>query len=152
VRNVACWLDFHSSQTDHLAYALEYANKVQANLHLLRALPWIDEGRLNLGTGEQALEPKGATDEILRLCGNAPIVPQVHVAQRSSRSTLSRMLKECDADVVFLRNEEVPWAEWLGLGLRCCDGLPCPAICTGDTLRGPVWNLELGQAHHPLWG
>jgi hypothetical protein len=145
VRNVACWLDFHSLQSDHLGYSFEYAYKLNAKLHLLHTLPMIDEGMLSLGIGEKALEPGKAAEEILRLCANAPLLPEVRVARGSGRTTLAGMLRDCDADVVFLRNEEPVMAEWLGLGLRLCDGLPCPAICTGDELRGPVWNLEAGQ-------
>ncbi len=148
VRNVACWLDFHSGQTAHLGYALEYANKLGAKLHLLSALPAIDEGMLSLGTRldeGKPLAPVTAAAKILGLCGNSPIVPEVHVARWSGTSTMTQMLKECEADVVFLHHQESAVAEWLGLGLPY-DSLPCPAICAGDKVRGPVWNLEPGQA------
>ena len=149
VRNVACWLDYHSGHTGHLGYALEYASKIGAKLHLLSALPAIDEGMLSLGTKldeDKPLAPEAAAAKILGLCSGFPIVPEVHVARSSGRSTLTQMLKECDADTVFLHHQGSMVAEWLGLGLRSIDPLPCPSICTGDKVRGPVWNLELGQA------
>jgi hypothetical protein len=149
VRNVACWLDYHSGKTGHLGYALEYASKMGAKLHLLSALPAIDEGMLSLGTRideGKPLAPEAAAAKILGLCTGFPIVPEVHVARSSGRSTLAQMLKGCDADTVFLHHQGSMLAEWLGLGLRSIDPLPCPSICTGDKVRGPVWNLEPGQA------
>ncbi len=154
VRNVACWLDYHSDKTGHLGYALEYASKIGAKLHLLSALPAVDEGMLSLGARSfgarmdegKSLDPDTTAATILGLCTGFPIVPEVHVARSSGRSTLSHMLKECGADTVFLHHQSSVLAEWLGLGLRIIDPLPCPSICTGDRVRGPVWNLELGQA------
>jgi hypothetical protein len=149
VRNVACWLDYHSGQTGHLGYALEYASKLGAKLHLLSALPAIDEGMLSLGAGldeGKPLAPDTAAAKILGLCTGFPLVPEVHVARWSGQGTLLKMLQECDADVVFLHHQQGSvQAEWLGLGLPY-DRLPCPAICTGARVRGLVWNLEPGAA------
>ncbi len=148
VRNVACWLDFDSLQTGHLAFAMEYTNKLNAKLHLLRALPEIHEGSLILGTRrDRALYPDGAAKEILRLCANAPRRPHVHVSSGQGRSALASMLRECDADVVFLRNEESSLTERLGFGLRSSDGIFCPAIYVGDQVSAPVWNLQAGAAN-----
>jgi hypothetical protein len=144
VQNVACWLDFRS-QTDHLVFALEYASKLRAKLHLMSSLPTIDEGMLALGLEEKPLSPDLAAAQILKLCANASIRPEVHVSRGNSRVERARMLRECDADVVFLRTKRSALAEWFGLGLRACDSLPCPAICIGDNLKIPVWNLASGH-------
>ena len=149
VRNVACWLDYHSGKTGHLGYALEYASKVGAKLHLLSALPSIDEGMLSLGTKldeGKALAPDTAAAKIRSLCAGFPIVPEVHVARSSGGSTLAQMLKACDADTVFLHHYPSAMAEWFGMGLRPADALPCPAICRGDKVGGRVWTLEHGPA------
>ena len=151
VRNVACWLDYYSWQTGHLAFSMEYANKLNAKLHLLRALPEIHEGSLILGALRKgALHPGGASKEILALCANAPNRPGVHVSSGEGRPALVRMLRECDADVVFLPGEESSLAEWLGFGLRLGDGIPCSAIYVGDHLSAPVWNLETGAANRAV--
>ena len=148
VQNVACWLDFHSSETDHLAFAMEYAGKLKAKLHLLRALPEIHEGSLIYGAANQGkmLFPSGASDEILRLCSNSPIRPEVHVSSSQDHFTLASMLQDCEADVVFLRNEESSLVEWLGRGLRLGDNLPCSAIYISDRVKSPVWNLKANRA------
>ena len=149
VRNVACWLDFYSLQTGHLAFAMEYANKLNAKLHLLRALPEIHEGSLILGAlQERALYPGGATEEILHLCANSRSRPEVHVSCGDEGHTaLTSMLRECDADVVFLPVEEPSLARWLGLRAPLSDRIPCSAIYVGDQLNTPVWNLQAGTRH-----
>jgi hypothetical protein len=147
VRNVACWLDFHSPQTNHLAYAAEYANKAGAQLHLLRALPPITEGSLApVAHQNRALTPDLAIDEIVRLCEGSAVRPQVRVATGDGRRTLSRMLRDCDADMVFLPNEESFLAKWLSLSLRVADHIPCAAVYVPERPTVPVWNLERGPA------
>ncbi len=148
MKNVACWLDFHSHQTGHLAFAMEYANKLNAELHVIHALPEIHDGSVVWALDPNvALHPSAATQKILDLCRTAPVTPVVHVSTGSGRSTLARMLRECNADVVFLRGEESLLSKWLGLGLRLGDGIPCPAIYVGDEINIPMWNLEPGGAH-----
>jgi hypothetical protein len=144
-RNVACWLDFYSDRNDHLPFAIEFANRTGAALHLLRALPAIHEGSLALAVDQtRALHPEGAAAEIAKLCADTPARPRIHVATGDGRASVARMLSECDADVVFLRNEEPRLARWLGMGLWTGDALPCPAIYIGDQLSVPQWNLEPG--------
>lgn len=147
VRNVACWLDFYSPQTSHLAFAVEYANKLNARLHLLRGLPEIDEGTLGSVADRRAIHPRSATEEMLRLCASSPVRPEVHVSCGTGRAARARMLRECDADVVFLRNEDSVLAAWMGFGLHLNQSLPCPAVYVGDRMETPVWNLETSAAH-----
>jgi len=147
VRNVGCWVDYDSFRADHLEFAIEYANKLHAKLHLLRALPAIDENLLSTGSADSVLAGKTAAREIVRVCASALVVPEVHVSRGPRAANLARMLSECDADVVFLSNAASGMVgEWMGMGMRLSDGLPCPAVCLGETLRGPVWSLETGQA------
>lgn len=145
VRNVACWLDFHLLGAPHLPFAIEYANRVGANLHILRALPAIDEGSLAHAAHEElALHPNGASQEIARLCSGSPVRPHIHVTQGEGRRALCKMLDECDADLVFLRKDEWFLARWLGMGLRLGDCVPCPSIYIGDRISIPDWYLEQG--------
>lgn len=141
-KNVACWLDFYSPQTEHLAFAMEYARKLGAKLHLLRALPNIDEGMLSVGGQDSALTPATAAEEILRLCSGAVGRPEVHVTSGEGRTSLNRLLRQCNADVVFLGRESSWIAEWMGMGLHLGDGVPCPAVYVGEHLTIPVWSLE----------
>ncbi len=52
------------------------------------------------------------------------------------------MLRECDADVVFLGDEMLSVTEWIGGGLRLGDYVPCPAVYIGERSGVPVWNLD----------
>ncbi len=145
VKNVACWLDFNMRGAPHLPFAMEYAQRVGANLHMLRALPPIHEGSLVHGTRpNRSLHPDGASREILRLCSGSPVRPHIHVTEGEGRRALCKMLDACDADLVFLRNDEWFLTRWLGLGLRLGDFVSCPSIYVGDRLSVPVWNLEQG--------
>lgn len=145
VKNVACWLDFNMRGAPHLPFAMEYAQRVGAKLHMLRALPTIHEGSLVHGTNpNRSLNPDGASQEIARLCSGSPVRPHIHVTQGEGRRALCTMLDACDADLVFLRNDEWFLARWLGLGLRLGDFVSCPSIYIGDELSVPVWNLEPG--------
>lgn len=146
VKNVACWLDFHLPGAPHLPFAIEYAHRLGANLHVLRALPTIHEGSLALAAQKKnlALHPDAASHEIAQLCSQSPVRTHIHVTQGEGRRALCKMLDECDADLVFLRNDEWFLARWLGLGLRLGDFAPCPCIYIGDHLRVPVWNLQQG--------
>lgn len=145
VRNVACWIDFRDGQHPHVPFAMEYAHRLGATLHLLQGLPAIDEGMLSApGDPDRSLHPDDVAEELTRLCDGGPVQPQVRVGQGEGRRGMARMLKQCDADVVFLRDDEWLLSRWLGLnvGLRLGDGAPCPAVYVSGTPSVPVWNLE----------
>lgn len=145
VRNVACWLDYHMHGAPHLPFAAEYAQRIGARLHVLRALPVVDEGSLALAAPQNpSLHSNGAAREIERLCAASSVRPQIHVTQGDGRRALCKLLDECDADLVFLRNDEWFLTRWLGLGLRMGDFAPCPCVYIGDKLRVPAWNLQQG--------
>lgn len=150
VRNVACWLDFYDTQTDHLAFAVDYAKKMHATLHLVRTIPGINEGTMiHSAHQNKALNPEVAAKEILQLCRDSSIRPQVHVAFGQGRMAMNRMLRQCDANVVFLRNKESRIAKWFGFGASCAE-LPCPAVFVGDRLTVPVWNLQRAAERRPV--
>jgi hypothetical protein len=150
VRNVACWLDFYDFRTNHLAFAIDYAKKMHATLHLVRAIPEINEGSLVHPVDQnKALHPDAAVGEILRLCRDSSIRPEVHVAFGQGRKAMTRLLRQCEANVVFVRNQESRIAKWLGLGSSCSE-LPCPAIYVGDRVNVPVWNLQRSVDRRPM--
>jgi hypothetical protein len=147
VKNVACWLDFHAHKQDHLPFAIEFAHKLGATLHLLRTLPPVHEGSVvHASHADRALHPAGSAEEILRMCVDAPLLPRIHVGWGEGRRAALRMLAECEADVLFLRSEGFRLSRWLGLGLGWGDAVSCPAIHIGGRLTVPVWNLEPGPA------
>jgi hypothetical protein len=148
VRNVACWVDFDEFQTGHLAYAVEYAAKFNATLHLLHAIPPVDESWLTITKTRpgRMLHPTLAKEHIVSLFEKAPIQPEVHVGTGGGASTIAHMLRACDADVVFLADEPSSLTEWLGAGLGLGDRLRCPAIYAGAASEVPLWNLEPHRA------
>jgi hypothetical protein len=149
-KNVACWLDYRAGRHPQLAYAMHYAERLGASLHVLQGIPVIDEGDLIApGRPDQPLHPEGVVEAITGMCANAPVRPHVHVTHGEGRRATARLLEKCDADVVFLPNEERLMSRWFGLnlGLRLGDAAPCPAIYISAKPRIPVWNLE--PAHRP---
>lgn len=150
VQNVACWLDFHESETNHLAFAVDYAKKMNATLHLLRGLPDISEGSLRPPMDQgKALTPEKAVGEILRLCKDSSIRPQVHVAFGQGWRAMARLLRQCDANVVFVRSQETFFSKWLGWGSPMASDLPCPSVYVGDRLSVPTWNLQRAGDRRP---
>lgn len=145
LRHVACWLDYRADKHPQLAYAIEFAQRLGAALHVLQGIPLIEEGQLiSPGHPDKPLHAAGVIEEISRTLAGAPLEPQIHVAQGEGRRTIARLLEQCDADVVFLPNEERLLSRWIGLnlGLRLGDAAPCPAIYVSDKSSIPVWNLE----------
>jgi hypothetical protein len=140
VRNVACWVDFSAPDTNHVAFAIDYASKLNANLHLLRAIPEVTEGSLIAALHNRALHPVDAAEEIMRLCENAPIEPRIHIGRGGGPRARARMLRDCDANIVFMRSEESVLGRRFGWGFG--DRLPCPAVYVGKELSVPVWNLQ----------
>jgi hypothetical protein len=141
VRNVACWIDVRDSQHPHLPFAVEYAHRLGATLHLLQGLPSIDEGMLIApGDPDKSLHPDDVAEEMMRLCRDAPARPQIQVGQGEGRRAMARMLAHCDADIVFVRDDEWLLARWFGLnvGLRLGDAAPCPAVYVSPKSSVPV--------------
>jgi hypothetical protein len=143
VRRVACWMDGDSTDTSHVAFALEYALKLKAELHLLRDVSEVHEAALfPAARPNKAVQPDLAKEELLRLLAGVPIYPKVHVTAGSGRWRMPPLLRECDADIVFLRSRESLLTKWFGLGLQAGDSMPCPAVYVGEHLSIPAWNLE----------
>lgn len=152
IRHVACWLDFHADRHKHLPFAIEYARSLGARLHLLRGLPSIDEGLLlPPGHPDRALHPDRAVEEIAEMCARSSIEADVHVGHGDGRRTMARLLEQCQADIVFLRNEERLVSRWLGLGLglRLGDKAPCPSVYVSERPSIPIWNLEPARRPRP---
>ena len=69
----------------------------------------------------------------------------------AGEAAMTRLLRQCEANVVFLRNKESKIAKWLGFGASSA-ALPCPAIYVGDRLTVPNWNLQRAMERRPLRG
>ena len=147
VRNVACWMDFRSEQHEHLPFAIEYAQRLGATLHLLRGLPRLEEGQvLPPEPSERSLHPEGAVRDLASLCHGLVPRPRYHVGHGEGPRALTELLARSDADVVFMRDEPRRLSRWFGLGLRFAAAMPCPAVYVGGRLGIPHWNLEPASA------
>ncbi len=145
VKSVACWLDFNEDQTNHVKFAAQYARTLGAQFHLLRALPHISEGAMvHPDDTDKALHPRLAIRELKKLCDDLDISPELHLGVGDGTTSLHRMLKAVEADVVFFGREESWLADWLGLGLRRANAAPCPSVYISDKMNVPLWNLERG--------
>jgi hypothetical protein len=147
-RNVACWVDLQSADKTHIKLAFEYAWKLDAKLHLLHALPQIDEGTLARPLHyDKPLYPGGAAEEIRQLLGWLPITPEIHVAPGGAPQAVRRLVRECEANILFLGTGQAIQTGWLGARLNpAIDKCPCPVVCV-DTRNAsvPVWKLERGS-------
>jgi hypothetical protein len=147
VQNVACWLDARDSRIDHVRFAIEYASKTDAKLHLLRSIPEIRDGAPPPVTGPgAALNPVDAMEEVLRLCEETSVRRQAHVGFGEDRRSLSKLLKTCSADLVFLRAEESWMDRWLNFGMSWGASIPCPAVYISAKGPARIWDLTPGPA------
>lgn len=148
-RNVACWIDLASRDKTHIKLAFEYAWKLDAKLHFLHALPEINEGSLSLPLHyDKPLHAEGAAEEIREIVGWVPIHPEIHVNTGNSARTIARMLRKCEADVLFIGRGKSIQRRLIGSRLNpVVDQSPCPVICVdGESMSIPIWKLERGAA------
>jgi hypothetical protein len=145
-RNVGCVLDLESSDTHHLGLAVEFASAVNAQLHLLHAIPEIDEGSLTLSLrDDKPLFVEGVIEEIRECVDTLPLKPGIHVETGSLTRVLPRLAGELNLDAVFVAKSSAVRHGWRGLGIRAAiDRCPCPVIC-GDEQSG-LWRLKRGPA------
>lgn len=140
VRNVACWIDLEDDNLRHFAYALEYSWKLDVPLHILHAVPEVNEGVL--AAIGRPLHEDGAIDEIRKRVGWSPVPLQYHVAPGSGSKARKTLMDDCCADVVFVADRPPVLGTWLPLKPRILDDCACPVICIPSQLQVPVWNLE----------
>jgi nucleotide-binding universal stress UspA family protein len=131
-RNVACWLDAPSGDNHHVRRACDYAAEVGARLHLLHVIPTMDEGTIT-----ESPMPLNET-EVMNL---VPYVArrlhtEIHVEPGEDRQTLVKMLRACDADVLFLNERQSVQRRLFGIAMSGIVQLaPCPTISVAPRMR-----------------
>ncbi len=141
VRNVACWMEFGSAETTHLALATEYARTVGARLHLLHALPEINEGMILPYAAEQPLHPDGVRDAFHQMMCNTPVKTEIHVQTGGGSRACAALTKACDADLLFTHIPEGPFTNWIRSEFSAVDRCPCPSISVGPSMERHAWKL-----------
>lgn len=140
-RSVACVLEDGRSGRAHLRLAAEYAERLGASLHIVHLLPYLfDEGSLLMLAYADPFDAEHAVRSVRQQDGAMTMVPEVHAVTTSG---LQDLLRQLEADIVFLEGPRWTARRWLRLRLSPeVDELPCPAVCVDagrDDLR---WALR----------
>lgn len=145
LRTVACLLDFDTDPEPLLQRAAAFARRMDARLHVLAVLPPVDDGTLaTVLTSETPLLPAAAVARIEQLSAGRA-TPIVDVVVDGLRRGLTRLLKACQPDVLFVRAAQwsTPWRQGFP---RALDALTCPVICVPETTDAVVWSFERAAA------
>lgn len=145
-RNVGCWIDLDSSDKRHISLAFTYASILGAKLHLLSAMPNVDEGTLISSLfSDSPLYPEGVADSIQDLIGWVPAKPEVHVRPGASRRVVPQLARDLHLDLLFLSKRNALQNGWTRMALASVvDRCPCPVICSDGFVR--YWQLKRGGA------
>jgi len=144
-RNVGCWVDLASPDTSHITAAFEYAGKLEANLHLLHALPEIHEGSLALPVYYgKPLSEDGAAKEIRALLGWMPVQPQIHIATGPMTRVMPSMARDLNLDAMFVSRQQALGGGWNSRGISSAiDRCNCPVFCCTPSAK--AWRLRRGS-------
>jgi hypothetical protein len=147
VKNVACWLDFGPQPPVHLNLATEYASAVGARLHLLHALPEMEEGLILPFDGNRPLHEDGVRRAFVSLLDHTPVNPEIHIAARDGRSERAKLIERCDADLLFAAADNFPLTDWIRSDIDRVDRYACPTICTSTQAPAREWRLLPGPVY-----
>ena len=148
---VVCCVEIGRSGRGQIRLASEYARSLDATLHLVQVLPEIDEHSLFLAYADRC----DASDLVAaahRAGAGHRLAPRVSV---TDRRRLPELLRECDADIVFLDSQHAVGRQWLGFRMSSfVDQLPCPAVCVDGDRKDIRWRITSNPtaataAHRP---
>lgn len=141
LRTVACLLDFDADPAPLLHRAGAFARRMQARLHVLAALPPVDDGALaTVLTSATPLLPATAVARIEGLCAGR-LTPIVDVVVDGLHRGLRRLVRACQPDVLFV--DAAAWATPWPFGFsRTLDALGCPVICVPNGAGAGAWSFE----------
>ncbi len=145
-RNVGCWIDLDNSDKRHISLAFTYASSLGAKLHLLSAMPNVDEGTLVSSLySDSPLYPEGVANGIQDLVGWVPVKPGIHVKPGNSGRVVPQLARDLNLDILFVSKRNAVRSGWLNLSLgSVVDRCPCPVICSDGVARH--WQLRRGRA------
>src|SRR4051794_10547820 len=118
-RNVGCWIDFDSSDKRHISLAFTYASALGAKLHLLNAMPDVDEGTLVSSLySDSPLYEEGVSQAIQDLVGWVPAKPEVHVRPGVSGRVVPQLARDLGLDLLFVSKGNAIRNGWMKMSLR----------------------------------
>ncbi|MGC3972346.1 MAG: universal stress protein [Pirellulales bacterium] len=142
-RTVAVFLGGRERNLSHVRLAATFAARAGAQLRLLTVTPQVDESALVAHAGlREPLAADVAVERIERLLGDWSRRPTVDVTAGSPDRELPQMLGRCDADVLFM-SEEQSCGRVLFRQLRgVVDEAPCPVVVVPTGLEsGFQWSF-----------
>ncbi|MBL8914151.1 MAG: universal stress protein [Archangium sp.] len=140
-KNVACWIDLKAKSHPQLPFAIEYAESLGAQLHLLSALP---ELTIPVLYDEKIpLHPETAAD-LLRAEAQQGLTrsAKVAVAEADTRKSRHRLVQQCNADVIFVPQAERPLFDWFGARPSWFHETACPVVMVPKEPRQRSWSLS----------
>lgn len=154
IRTVACVADLNRPDERFLGLASAFASRYGAYFQVLHVIPPVEENTLAHTISSNApLMPEVARERIRSLfAGN--VFPEVDVAIGEPGRELPRMLRKCDADVVFIGPGQALNGMFQRKLAGYLDRLPCPAICVdGASAKFHRWSFQdvpRFSTHHPV--
>lgn len=138
-RNVACWVDFNLDCTGLVACAMAYARQVDAKVHILCALPEIHEG--SVFVDNEPLSHNAAAAEIGKRLSWLDAMPEIHVARIDNKAARMQLVRQCDADLLFVSDGAGSLPSWLTPKPRFMDDCAVPVIWVPDQ-SDVLWELS----------
>jgi nucleotide-binding universal stress UspA family protein len=147
IQTIACLLDFDNPNDTHLRLASSLAQRTGAKVRIVTVIQPTDEGTLTRSLHSRApLMPCVATSEIQKMYAGRTC-PEIEVAIGETAEELPRLLRNCDADVVFVGEGQALRGMVLPKLSSYLDRLPCPSVCIdGASANFGGWTFDQNPA------
>jgi hypothetical protein len=147
IKRVACLMDFSAQDANHLAMSVSFARRFGARLRVLSVIPTVHEGTLARSlTSSEPLMPEVAIQKI-QLAFRGIEMPEIDVRIGDMDRQLPGMLRQAEADVVFVGPGQALKGSWSRRIASHIDRIPCPAICfDGASSKLTRWGFFDGRS------
>jgi hypothetical protein len=138
-KNVACWIDLRAKSHPQVPFAVEYAESLGAQLHLLSALP-----ELTIPVVYDESIPLHAETAGALLHSQAPALSRpvkVAVAEEDGTRARSRLVQQSNADVIFVPQADRPLFDWFGARPSWFHETSCAVVMVPREPRVARWAL-----------
>lgn len=143
-RNIAVGMDGSDDDLKHLTLAASFAARIGAKLHLLTVVPAIHEGTLLAqAVSPEPLSEEVAVERIENLLTGWDRVPSVEVTIGEPEREMVRLVKRCEADLLFVSEAQSRSGLFFAQISSFIDHSPCSAIIVPTHLRPSFqWSFE----------
>jgi len=149
-RNIAVGMDGSDDDLKHLKLAASFAARIGAKLHLLTVVPTIHEGTLLAQTiSPEPLSEEAAVERIEKLLSNWEGIPSVEVTIGTPERDMLRLVKRCEADLLFLSESQSCSGLFFSQIGPYIDRSPCSVIIIPSNLLVSFkWSFERAAEEH----